>query len=258
MRRRAWSALARGVVLESVRKKDIWVVAILGLLMILAAGTLGVFGFDGLDLFAKDLAVSVVGVLSTVLAVLTSSRVLPDEIRHRTVYPLLARPITRLDLMIGKLAGAVVVSWVGFLALTFAAMLALAAFHVELGTVMIQYMIAKMLGIMLICSVTMTLSIYMTTSAAATLSMILAFASVMIVRALVIASATATTPMKAVYATLNSILPQYSLFDMGGRVVNSGWSVVPLWVMLALAAYMIAYSSGMMAIGWAKFRRQAI
>lgn len=33
-----WAALARGVVLESVRRKDLWVVAILGFVIMLAAG----------------------------------------------------------------------------------------------------------------------------------------------------------------------------------------------------------------------------
>lgn len=42
-------ALSRGVLLESVRRKDLWVVAILGGLIICAAGTLGFFGLQGLQ-----------------------------------------------------------------------------------------------------------------------------------------------------------------------------------------------------------------
>src|SRR4051812_2042458 len=117
-RLRAWKAIARGVLLESLRRKDLWVIAILGFIIILASGALGFFGVAGLEVFAKDLAVTVLGLFSTIVAVLTSSRLLPDEIRNRTLYPLLARPISRMDLLVGKLLGAVVATWIGFLCLS--------------------------------------------------------------------------------------------------------------------------------------------
>ena len=85
MRLRAYKALARGVILEALRRKDLWVVAILGFLIISAAGALGFFGIEGLEVFAKDLAVTVLGLFSTIVAVLTASRLLPDEIRQRTL-----------------------------------------------------------------------------------------------------------------------------------------------------------------------------
>ena len=40
MRTRVWKALAKGVVLESVRRKDLWVVGILGGLIVCAAGAM--------------------------------------------------------------------------------------------------------------------------------------------------------------------------------------------------------------------------
>ena len=91
----AYKPLARSVLLESLRRKDLWVVAILGFVIIIAASTLGFFGFDGLEIFAKDLAVTVLGLFSTIITVLTACRLIPDEIKNRTLYPLLARPITR-------------------------------------------------------------------------------------------------------------------------------------------------------------------
>jgi hypothetical protein len=127
----AYKPLARSVLLESLRRKDLWVVAILGFLIILCAGTLGFFGFDGLEVFAKDLAVTVLGLFSTIIAILTSCRLIPEEIKNRTLYPLLARPITRFDLLIGKLIGAVIVTWISFLLLCGLTAIALTVFHVH-------------------------------------------------------------------------------------------------------------------------------
>ena len=258
MKFRAHKALARGVLLETVRRKDLWVVAILGFLIMLAAGTLGVFGMRGLEAFAKDLGVNVLGAFSTVIGVLVSSRLMPEEIKQRTLYPLLARPITRFDLLVGKLIGAVAATWLAFLILAATTALGLAVFHAGLEPIMVQYLFLKMVGLAVLCAVTLSMSLVMTPSAAATLSFILAFGSGMMGRALVMASGPATPSIKMLYQAMYAMLPQYGLFDIGGRVANSGWSMAPAWVCVALIAYGSLYSSGVLVLGWLKFRARAV
>src|SRR5436853_3024925 len=167
---RIWKALARGVLLESLRRKDLWVVAILGFLIICAAGALGIFGINGLEAFAKDLGVTVLGLFSTVMAVLTSCRLLPEEIKQRTLYPLLSRPISRFDLLVGKWIGAVIVTWIAFLVLTILTAGALLSFHVSFEPIMLQYVLAKMMGLAVVCAVSLAMGTFMTPQAAATLS----------------------------------------------------------------------------------------
>jgi ABC-type transport system involved in multi-copper enzyme maturation permease subunit len=254
----SYKPLARSVVLESLRRKDLWVVAILGFLIILCAGTLGFFGFDGLEIFAKDLAVTVLGLFSTIIAIVTSCRLIPDEIKNRTLYPLLARPITRFDLLVGKLIGAVLVTWLSFLILCVLTAIALTVFHVHPTIIMIQYMFAKMIGLVVVCALSMTFSIYMTPNAAATMAFIFSFGTPMIARGLIM-SATSVGPVgKFIYAVINGALPQVQLFDMGGRAVYPNWAPVPFWVIGFLVAYGMIYSFAMLAAGWLKFRKQAI
>jgi Cu-processing system permease protein len=253
-----YRALARGVVLESVRRKDLWVVAILGFLIVSAAGALGFFGIEGLEIFAKDLAVTVLGMFSTIVAVLTSSRMLPDEIRQRTLYPLLARPISRFDLLIGKLLGSILVSWIAFLMLAGLTAAALVSFGVGFELIMLQYLAAKMMGLSVVCAVGLALSAFMTPAAAATLGFILAFGSGMIGRALVMGYESAGPAAQWIFKLVNSVLPQVGLFDLGSRVANIGWAPVPLWVMGGLFAYMAVYVAVMLWMGWLRFRRQTV
>ena len=254
----SYKPLARSVLLESLRRKDLWVVAILGFLIILCAGTLGFFGFDGLEIFAKDLAVTVLGLFSTIIAILTSCRLIPDEIKNRTLYPLLARPITRFDLLVGKLIGAVVVTWISFLLLCALTTVALTIFHVQPTLLMAQYVFAKMIGLVVVCALSMTLSIYLTPNAAATMAFIFAFGTPMIVRGLIM-SATSVGPIgKFIYSVVNGALPQVQLFDIGGRAVYPNWAPVPFWVIGFLIAYGLTYSFAMLLVGWLKFRKQAI
>lgn len=258
MKPRAWMTIARGVVLDSMRRKDLWVVAILGALVVGFAGALGLFGFDGLEVFAKDLAVTVVGLFSTVLTAIAACRVLPDEIRNRTLYPLLARPISRFDLLMGKFLGVVAVSWAAFLILSLLAGLALSFFGVGWETVMAQYLAAKMMGLALLCAVGIAFSAYVTQQAAVTLTLLLSIGSSVVTRALLMAYGGSSSEMQWLFKALHAALPQFSLFDFGGRVAYVGWSPAPAWVLGALAAYAAAYSAAMLALSWARFRRQAV
>ena len=258
MKLRVWNSLARGVLLESIRRKDLWVIAILGFLIMSSAGALGFFGMHGLEGFAKDLATTVLGLFSTIVGVLTSCRLIPDEVKNKTLYPLLARPISRFDLVMGKYIGAVLVTWLAFLLLCGMTWVALSIFGVGFEPIMLQYVLAKMLGLALLCAVSFALGVYMTPPAAATISFILAFGSSMIVRALLMAYATSPGSMQSLFKVLNSILPQYGLFDLGSRAANFGWAPIPLWVLGALLLYAVAYSSAMIFFTWARFRRQAI
>jgi ABC-type transport system involved in multi-copper enzyme maturation permease subunit len=258
MKIQAYRALARGVLLESLRRKDLWVVAILGFVIVAAAGALGLFGMSGLEAFAKDLSVSVLSALGAVLAIVMSCRLIPEEIKQRTLYPLLSRPISRFDLLFGKFVGAVLATWIGFLILAATSALALAIFGVSFEAIMVQYLFAKLLGLAVLCAVTMTLSLYMTPQAAATLSFILAFSSSTLSRALVLAHQSAPEQSSGLYKAIYSVLPQFSLFDFGGRVANIGWTPVPSWVILGLVGYAIVYSASMLVLGWAGFRKRAI
>lgn len=258
MRFRVYKALARGVVLESLRRKDLWVVAILGFLIMLSAGALGFFGIEGLQVFIKDLAVSVLGAFGMVLAVLTSSRLLPDEIKQRTLYPLLSRPISRLDLLIGKTLGAIVISWIGFLLLAGLTGIALLSFKVAFEPIMLEYLLGQMMRLVVVCAFSVMLSTYMTPAAAATMSFIFCFGCTMMVRAMNMGYAAAPDGLKLVFKGLNAVLPQFHLFDLGSRTANLNWGTVPAWVMLFLVGYMAIYAGAMLSMSWLKFRRQAL
>lgn len=253
-----WRALARGVILEAIRRKDLWVVAILGFIIVCSAGTLGFFGMSGLESFAKDLATTVLGGFSTILAIVTTGRLLPEETRNRTLYPLVARPISRFDLLFGKLLGGIAVSWISFLILCLMTGAALAIFGVRFEVIMLQYVLLKMLGLVVVCSVTLMLSTVMTPSAAITMSFVILFGSAMLSRGLLMAYSTASPSVAPFFQIVNASLPQVSLFDIGGRAANANWGLVPLWVVGTLVIYMACYSGAMLAISWAKFRRQAL
>ncbi|MBS1716161.1 MAG: ABC transporter permease [Armatimonadetes bacterium] len=258
MKFHAWGALAGGVIKESIRRKDLWVIAILSLVILLFSSALGFFGVQGLQVFAKDLGLTLLSVLSTIMAALISTRLLPDELKSKTIYPLAARPISRFDLLFGKYLGAVFATWVGFLLLATTTFIGLAIFKVSFEPILLQYLVFKAFGLALLCSVGMMFSLYCTTNAAATLTMVLAFGGTILSRGLTMAYGQSAPALQAFFKALNAVLPQYGLFDLGGRAANVRWSPAPMWVAAFLFGYAVVYSGFMLALGMRKFGKQAL
>ena len=99
-------SIARTVWLEMLRKKDAYVLLILlgALLVILVS--LNVFGLGGVVRYVADTGFLMAWLFGWILAVNISSRQLPQEETGGTIFPLLAKPITRIELIMGKWLGA--------------------------------------------------------------------------------------------------------------------------------------------------------
>ena len=96
--------VARGAGLELLRRRDL---AVLGLFAIILLGFLAIaraIGFDNpaTGTLVLNLALTLVTGLAQLMALVTAARQLPDEFENRTIYPLLARPIHRTDILLGK------------------------------------------------------------------------------------------------------------------------------------------------------------
>jgi ABC-type transport system involved in multi-copper enzyme maturation permease subunit len=96
--------IVRATLLEAQRRKDAWVLGILMGAFAIVAGSARLTG--GTDAtaatFMLNLGLSLSVLFSHLLTVLLAGRQLPDEIENRTLYPLLARPISRRGLLLGK------------------------------------------------------------------------------------------------------------------------------------------------------------
>ena len=67
-------ALTVAALLEATRRKDLYILLVLTVLMVVGAYSFTWFGVSGLDIFVKDMAFTCVGLFSTILGVLVRSR----------------------------------------------------------------------------------------------------------------------------------------------------------------------------------------
>jgi len=100
--------VAKNAFLESIRgRKILHVLLIVTVLIIAWASTLHVFALGVQVKFIKDVCLSAISIFGTLIALAVSCGQLPNEIENRTIYPLLAKPVRRSEIIIGKFLGAV-------------------------------------------------------------------------------------------------------------------------------------------------------
>lgn len=98
-------AIAQVVLLEMVRRKDVYVLFVLSALISLAAASVNVFNEASVVGYIKEICLLLIWVSAMVIAVVSAARQLPAEREQRTIYPLLAKPVTRAEVVLGKFAG---------------------------------------------------------------------------------------------------------------------------------------------------------
>lgn len=114
--------IARGVILEALRRKDFYVIVILMGLFVLFSLVSRVGGVRDATTanFILNFGMTAASFFAGLLTITTAARQVPDEIDNRTIYPLLAKPVSRETYLLGKWAAACAVgaaSYAFFLAL---------------------------------------------------------------------------------------------------------------------------------------------
>ena len=98
-------AVAGVVMKELYRRKDFYVLFIVTVLICLVMASVNVFNDDKVVRYLKEICLLLIWVCSLVIAVTTTARQIPAERENRTLLPLLAKPLTRPQLLFGKFLG---------------------------------------------------------------------------------------------------------------------------------------------------------
>src|SRR5439155_1877112 len=98
-------ALSHVVIKELYRRKDFYVLFVFTALITLLMGSVKFFHDDKIVRYLKEISLLLIWVSALVVAIGTTARQLPAERENRTIFPLLAKPVTRAQVILGKFAG---------------------------------------------------------------------------------------------------------------------------------------------------------
>src|SRR3954468_25073673 len=88
-------AIGGVVIKELFRRKDFYALFILTALITLILGSVNFFNEANIVRYLKEICLFLIWVSSLVIAITTAARQIPAERESRTIFPLLAKPVTR-------------------------------------------------------------------------------------------------------------------------------------------------------------------
>lgn len=258
--RRAAFLVARSVLLEAVRRKEMYAIVLVATLIIGAAGTTRFFSMEGLDKFFREVAVQI-GQIATALAVITlAARQLPREFEQRTIYPLLAKPVSRWAFLAGKYMGVLLAGMFcqGLFLLLYLAGVAWIGASPR-WWLLLQCVYLHVLALMIIAALSFALSLLCNKDAAMTIAGLLYILGQTYTTALDFIYDYVPPLVRAGLVVMNFAIPQFALYDLSAKLVHGNvWQPVPGWVLLALSAnaavFVFCYLSG----AYLLFRRRPL
>ncbi len=252
-------ALAGVVIKELYRRKDFYVLFVLTALITIAAGSVQFFHDDHIVRYIKDLCLLLIWVSALLITIATAARQIPAERESRTIFPLLAKPVTRAQVILGKFAGCWLAS--GLTLVVFYFFFAVVTGSREQSWPVLSYLQAMglqwvMLGV--VTAMTLLGSVVFTAASSTVTILFIIVAGILFLgRHLNTIALHHAEPLRTLIYTVYFLIPHLELFDVRERLVND-WGLVS-WPVCGLAVlYAAAYTALFLLLTWLGFRRKSL
>jgi ABC-type transport system involved in multi-copper enzyme maturation permease subunit len=248
--------IARLVWLDVLRRKDLYVLFILLGALLFALMSVNIFGLGGVVRYITDLGFLLAWLFSWILSISVATRQLPQEEQRRTIFPLLAKPLMRWELLAGKWLGAWTVASVAVLAFYLAITLVAFARGGRLQpATWLQALGLHFALLAILSALAVALSTRESQGAAATLCYVLAVAAYGVVPRLAEFAMQASGLRLNAMLFLHYALPHFELFDMRQRLVHD-WGPAPWSAWLQIMAYGALWVAILLLAAWLGYRNK--
>ncbi len=252
-------ALATVVIRELYRRKDFYVLFVLTALITVAAASVNFFDDTKIVRYVKDICLLLIWLSTLVIAIVTTARQIPAEKENRTIFPLLAKPVSRGQVVAGKFLGcwlatgmALLVFYVFFVAVTGWREAQVPVLAYGKSFLLHWMMLAVVIAMTLLGSV-----VFSAVSANATICLIAVFGILFVGEHLGKLAVRQEEPMRMLTYTVFYCIPHIELFDVRKQIVNN--QALPGLVDCGLASlYAVAYAGALLYATWMIFRRKGL
>ena len=253
-------AVAGIVIKELYRRKEFYVLFILTIVICLVMASVNIFNDNQIVRYLKELCLLLIWVSSLVIAITTTARQIPAEREQRTLLPLLAKPLSRTQLIFGKFLGC----WLacGLVLICFYAFFGALAASREHAWPLLNYFQAALLhwvalGVVVALTLLGSL-VFAAPSSNSTICFVVVAAILCVGRYLDAIALSRPEPVRSIVWTIYYAIPHLEIpFEMRNLIVHD-WPLVE-WNFVALdVLYLLAYIAVFLVAACLVFRRKAV
>jgi ABC-type transport system involved in multi-copper enzyme maturation permease subunit len=252
-------ALTGIVIKELYRRKDFYILFVLTVLITCIMGMVRFFNDANIVRYLKELCLWLIWISAFVIAISTAARQIPAERENRTIFPLLAKPVTRGHVILGKFFGC----WVacGLALLVFYIFFAVLSGSREHQWQLLNYLQAfwlhwAMLGIVT-AFVLFGSVVFAAPSSNSTISFICVLGILLLGRHLNTVALQQQEPVRTIIYALYFLIPHLEWYDLR-EFIKFDQGLVS-WSYCALVTlYAAVYSALLLLAAWLVFRRKSL
>ncbi len=251
-------AISSIVIKELYRRKDFYVLFILTALITLLMGSVSFFSDASIVRYLKEICLLLIWISSLVIAIGTSARQIPAEREHRTIFPLLAKPVSRAQLLLGKFCGCWFACGVGLVAFyLFFGIVCAAREHALPLACYFQALWLQWMMLAVVIALTLLGSLVLSPAANVTICFLVTLGILMVGRHLNTVALQLHGLASAVVYAIYFAIPHLEFYDVRDLIIHN-WDPVPWWVWLVASLYAAAYAALFLGSSWLVFRRKAL
>jgi ABC-type transport system involved in multi-copper enzyme maturation permease subunit len=253
-------AVAGIVIKELYRRKDFYVLFILTVLICLVMASVNIFNDKQIVRYLKELCLLLIWVSSLVIAITTTARQIPAEREQRTLLPLLAKPLSRTQLILGKFLGCWIACGLVLVCFYFAFSV-LAASRDHAWPLLNYFQAAFLHWVMLGVVVALTLLgslVFAAPSSNSTICFVIVATILTVGRYLDAVAVAQPEPFRSIIYTVYFAMPHLEIpFELRNLIVHD-WPLIG-WNFVALdALYLLAYAAAFLVAACLVFRRKPL
>ena len=252
-------AIAAVSIKELYRRKDFYVLFVMTAVITLLMASVNFFNDNNVARILKDVCLLLIWVSALVIAIVTTARQIPAEREQRTIFPLLAKPVTRGQVILGKFAGCWLASGMALLVFyVFFGIISASrehhwAFELFLKGLWLHWvMLAVVVGMSLLGSV-----VFAAPSSNSTICFVVVAGILLLGGHLGQVALQQPEPLRTVVYSVYFLIPHLEWYDQRQQIVNNqdiaGWGYCG-----GATLYAALYVAMLLYATWLVFRRKTL
>ena len=247
------AAVAANTFRETVRERVLYNLVFFALLMIASGLLLGQLSIRQDEKIIKDIGLAAMDLFGTLIALFVGVGLVAKEVERRSLYPLLAKPLSRDELFLGKFLGLSFTLLVNVSVMTAGLYLTLLATQRQADPNLLKAIFPIYLGLLLVVALALMFSTVTSSALASvcTVALVVAGRYADVIRNMrEVAPGVPGWLISAIYYAL----PNFRNFDFKNQVAYG--DPVPWTAMVWVALYACAYVGAVLGVGLFAWRRR--